>query len=543
MPVRIKPTGAMVAGLPTLTPAQFALTAAAKKPGASFAKYRQFINTRRGVVPGQPAWPGRGGAGLPTIESLIRNVKVETPAQIQARANQMTAASIEAQQGLINDEATRARAQALRTMQAQSAAGGAAAAMNKDLFGLVGGEYNAGAKELSGLATGGLADVTDTTAADTASLNEALARVGQGPIDARMAGPQQAAVANYQAGLGATNLATQGQAANFGLAGLINAQNLRATQEAVAGQNVSNTGIEAKQADAIRELARSRPDLAAKYLASLQDANRQQIALGSTLLQQRRAALQAGFEQGVTKTKLAQDIKVTNAQLKAAAAKAADTTVPPSASLSRAMGYLVDANGNPILNKKGTPIMLPGFKVGKDGKVVKTGAAARGKPASTPQVQSFLKSLIAKSTGSTSVTTRNKKTGKSTTTRSPVAPANKFTMGFTPAYKRLLAMGLDDATARHYLDSVYKRGEGGRDWLRNEEQAVLQQAYAATKNKGYGQGEVRPKSQVIMGIHYLDHAQVSALTQANRLPPGHWMNGTTKTKDYGPVYVIDQTYD
>ena len=299
-----KPTAIGPGGLPTYTRAQLQQV----KPGADYGKYIGYITKRRMGLPG-PAYPGRGGIGmaLPTIESMIRQVQIESPAQLQARQQKMVADQVKAQQGLVYDEATRARAQALRTMQAQSAAGQAAAALNNDLFGMVGGEYNRGAQELAGLATGGVADVTDTTAQNTQALNQSLASVGMPGIDSRMAGPQQAAVARYQAGLGAQNLAAQGEAANFGLAGQINSQNLRATQEAVAGQNVANTDIEAKQADAIREIARQRPDVAAKILAQLQDANRQQIALGSTLLQQRRAALQAGFQQSMTKKTFAQN--------------------------------------------------------------------------------------------------------------------------------------------------------------------------------------------------------------------------------------------
>jgi hypothetical protein len=535
----------MVGGLPTYTPAQLHLV----NPAIKYKNYFNFISNRRGLQPG-PAWPGRGGPGLPTIESLIRNVHIDTPAMIQARTNQMTADQVKAQQGLVYDEATRARAQALRTMQAQAAAGNAAAAMNKDLFGMVGGQYNAGAQELAGLATGGVSDLTDQTAANTAAVNASLASVGMPGIDARMAGPEQASVARFRAGLGAQDMLTQGSAANFGLAGLINSQDLRATQEAVAGQNVSNTAIEQKQSDAIAEIARTRPDVAAKILAQLQDANRQQIALGSSLLQQRRAALQTGFQQGMTKKQFAlskkqlkQQKTIADAQIKAASAKLANQNAMPDATLSGKLGYLVDANGNPLLNKAGKPVLLPTYKVDKNGRVVKAaGAGTGGAGAATPgEVQTFLKTLAPKAPATQSTTKRNTGTGTSVTTRQP-SGAPVFPVKFTAAYKRLLAMGVDDASARGYLDSIYKRGEGGRDWLRNEEQAILQRAAAATRGQALGVA-VRPTSHVYKGVHYLDRPQMSALTKENVNVPGHWMQGSTSTQDLGPIYVIDQTYD
>ena len=352
-----RPTGPMVAGLPTYTRAQWLQTKAAQKPGATFQKYRTFINNARGVVPGQPAWPGRGGPGLPTIESLIRNVQVETPAQVEARATRLTAANTAAQQGLANDQARRALEEAQRRMESSAAAGRAAAAMNQDLFGLVGGEYNRAATELGRLSTGGVTDVQAATDTNAATTNATLQGLGLPGISDRLGGPQQAAVADFRAGLGAQNLANAGESANFGLAGLISSQNLRAAQEAQAGFNQQSRDITDKQADALAEIARGRPETMQKYLSQLQDANRQQIALGSSLLEQRRAALQAGFAQKMTKAELklkqrqqTQAEKQQKIANKAAAQELAAKLNEVNMEASAAKGYVVDMSGKPVLD-------------------------------------------------------------------------------------------------------------------------------------------------------------------------------------------------
>lgn len=95
-------------------------------------------------------------------------------------------------------------------------------------------------------------------------------------------------------------------------------------------------------------------------------------------------------------------------------------------------------------------------------------------------------------------------------------------LNYGQAYKRLRAMGIGDAPARQYLNTAYQRGEQGRAWVTNAEQAVLQKA------------GLPPKAKVINGKGVLSAAQYQALRAAGVNPPG------TLTAE-GP-FVIAQTY-
>lgn len=362
-PPKMKPTGAMIGGLPTYTREQFQ----AVRPKGSYQGYLNFIKTRRGVTKG-PAWPGRGGPGLPTLMSMIRNVPLETPQQIEARAGRMTAAQIAAQRGLAADAAKAAQADAIRASKAMAGAGQVAAEMNKGLFGAVGGEYNAAARELANLGTGSVGAAQLGTDRNVQATNEALARVGAPSIGVTgaMAGPAQGEVALYQgAGLPGQGLVQQGQAAEFGLAGLVNASQLRSTQEAAAALSQSTREIAQQRQQAYQEIARGRPQVAAEILQNLQEAQRQQTALAMSLLEARRGALQTGFEQQQTKIATAAEQAATreaNRQwqlsFNAAQKQAAREGQQVDENRSIAFGYYVDQNGNPIL-KNGKKIPVP----------------------------------------------------------------------------------------------------------------------------------------------------------------------------------------
>ena len=378
---KIKPTGSMIGGLPTYTPAQFKQV----RPGGSYQSYLNFIKTRRGITPG-PKWPGRGGPGLPTLESMMRNVPLETPAQIEARANRMTASQIAAQRGLATDAAKQAQADAIRTQTAMSQAGQVAASMNKGLFGAVGGEYNAAARELANLGTGSVAAAQLGTDRNVAATNEALARVGAPSVVAsQMAGPAQGGIEAFRgAGLPGQQLVQEGQAEEFGLAGLVNSAQLRSTQEANAALSQSTREIAQTRQQALAEIARGRPQVAAAILQQLQEAQRQQTALAMSLLEARRGALQTGFEQSMTKKEFAATQAQTAAdarqqalenqqwtkQFNAAqqAATRAGNAIDENRSI--AFGYFVDQNGNPVL-KNGKRIPVP--------KTAQTGAKPKDK--------------------------------------------------------------------------------------------------------------------------------------------------------------------
>jgi hypothetical protein len=100
-------------------------------------------------------------------------------------------------------------------------------------------------------------------------------------------------------------------------------------------------------------------------------------------------------------------------------------------------------------------------------------------------------------------------------------------MPYGQAYKRLRNMGLDEATARENLQSVYPRGQGGRAWLTNDEQAVLRQAAKARGEGGYaGLKGAQAKDIVAVNLdpvskhRFLGPAQYEILKAAGKLPPG-----------------------
>ena len=479
-PPKIKPTGAMIGGLPTYSKAQFQQV----RPGGSYQSYLNFIKTRRGNAPG-PAWPGRGGPGLPTLMSMMQNMKFETPAQIEARANRMTAAQIAAQRGLASDAAKAGMADALRMQKAQKDAGLAAAEMSKSLISGVGGEYNAAARELSNLATSGLAGIQQGTDRNVAATNEALARVGAPAISpAAMAGPAQGQVALFQgAGLPGQNLVTQGQAAEYGLAGQSKALNLRAEQEANAALSQSTNQINQARQQAYAEIARGRPQVAAQILEQLQTAERQNVALGMSLLEARRGALQTGFEQQQTKIATAATAaqqKVANAQwtkqFNAAQAEAAKKNAQVDEGRSLAMGYFVDMNGNPI-KKNGKKIPIPkGF--GTSSSSAEPTAAIPGLTPNQAQKQIDKANEEADKMVSGYSTDAKGKRIPGTLDE----PGDRGLVDYWPAIKRLRQYGLSQAQAQSIMDSRLQRGEGGRPLFNGPETAAIK----AKLKKTYG---------------------------------------------------------
>lgn len=82
------------------------------------------------------------------------------------------------------------------------------------------------------------------------------------------------------------------------------------------------------------------------------------------------------------------------------------------------------------------------------------------------------------------------------------------TLGYGQAYKRLRAFGKSDQQARAVLNTAYQRGQQGRAWVTNEEQAALSKA---------GQPS---KATLVNGHGVLSPKQYAALKAAGKLPPG-----------------------
>jgi hypothetical protein len=479
---RLKPTGPRLAGgAPIYTREQFALV----RPKGNYDSYKRFVSTRRGLTSG-PAYPGRGGPGLPTYMSLLQGMApIETPAQLEARARRMTADSIAAQRGMMLDESKRAQDDAMKRAAAMAAAGRAAASLNAGLFGQVGGEYNAAAQEMSGMATNLAGAAGTATAQDVANINTALGRVGAPGVEATgaMAGPGQAAVEAYRGGtLPAQNLVTQGQSAQFGLAGLVAAQNLRATQESNAGLMKATGDIETERASAMRELARGRPELAAKYLQQLQDSQRQQVALQMSLIGARRGALQKGFEQSITKQTVAQDIKESNAQIQAANAKIEQDAVEAGidyaridSAASRVAGYLIDKAGRPILGKNGKPI--PIAKSARAGGA--SGLTANQAVRQIEKAQRLAETLFyGYRTDASGKRVPATEVGGKVGDIGAFDPDDPDTYGtgyasWPEALRRVKQLGVPHAQAVQILSQYYERGDQGRPMLSNPERTRI----------------------------------------------------------------------
>jgi hypothetical protein len=97
----------------------------------------------------------------------------------------------------------------------------------------------------------------------------------------------QAGVEDYRSGiLPGQMLSTQGEAANFGLAGLISSENMKATEEAKAALMKATQDINDNQNKAIQALAAGRGDLYHTYMNDAQDAQVKRISLAQGIMSQ-----------------------------------------------------------------------------------------------------------------------------------------------------------------------------------------------------------------------------------------------------------------
>jgi hypothetical protein len=355
---------------PRLTYAQFIKKRAVNPVRGRTTKdrYQSYLNaytTQHGGPHGPTAHgrPNQPFAG-PSYESLLRGVTIETPAQLEARANRMANQGVKAQQAIIREEAKRLRDEAMSRMEAQAAAGRAAAAQNAGLFGMVGGEYNAGAREIAGLGTNLSNQMVNTTEGALLAQNAGLSNIGApdiavgGPAGANtVAGAPQGAVSAYQFGnLPAEAITSAGAASQFGLAGMVSAQNLRATQEAGAGMRDSIREANSARASAMRELAAGRPAQAAQFLQALTEANANARDQAMALLAARQTF---GLQNQANKRATASSRQdrataIQNRQLaqKQAALLGRDVNID----LSRSVGHYVDNLGRPVKGPNGQTI-------------------------------------------------------------------------------------------------------------------------------------------------------------------------------------------
>ena len=348
-------------------------------PTTHYSWYRNQIKLGPGQIlgytPGQGYYAKTGVARQPAAPTdpwtdIYKKIMggYETPAEQEARANREADAQIAAQKKLLDDEYARQVADARSAQQAMAAAGAAAAGMSKDLIGMVGGEYSAGAQEIAGLSHGLSGGIAAGTAADVKNVNKGLGTLGLpgltegGP--GGYGGSSQMGVEDYRGGtLGSQLLSGEGAAESFGIAGMTAAQNLQATQTAEAGYMSAMHDIRANQAKAVDALAAGRPDLYHTYLNDAKDSQLKALTFAQGILAQQ----QTGTIKPITKmvggnlmqwdpvTKVWKKAVAGNAaavaaaKVKAAAAKAA----LPNSALSKIYGHVVDSKGNAILGANG----------------------------------------------------------------------------------------------------------------------------------------------------------------------------------------------
>lgn len=143
----------------------------------------------------------------------------------------------------------------------------------------------------------------------------------------------------------------------------------------------------------------------------------------------------------------------------AAAAKAANAASKADTALSKAFGYLVDQQGNPIV-RNGSLVKLPAK------------AAGATKPPTPPTLAKWTKFADDAYHGVAPQQHYDSSTG----TYSPIPGTGKPPVMYYQALKQLLAMGADLAHAQKTLDAFYARGEGGRPWVSLQGRVALQQA-------------------------------------------------------------------
>jgi hypothetical protein len=185
-----------------------------------------------------------------------------------------------------------------------------------------------------------------------------------------------------------------------------------------------------------------------------------------------------------------------------AAARAAQTSFSNQLAFAKTYGY------DPVTNQT-----LPGYTRDKSGQVVKLktgGAKGHLTDAQTAKlVQQWHDGTLKPITTIARDDNGNKITNSSGAPETTTQTVPTGQMDYSEAYKMLRAFGKSDGQARQVLNTVYQRGDQGRSWVTNEEQAVLRAA------------GVKASATVMEGRAVLSQKQVTALRAAGvKLPPG-----------------------
>jgi hypothetical protein len=546
-----------------LTPAQFETWKRAQnKPHATYGGYTSWVKSTRAARDNArlAADPYGQNAALSQFRAGLL-----TPAQQAAQAQSMINAKIKGALGQIEDTYSGARsdtADAAKRAQGYMQAFANMTATTPDQVASV---YNDAADRLKGWGTGLTGAFQQAEESENAKAAAALAATGtKTSIPVNDFDP--AAMRNV---LQYTGVVTPGKNLQEEAA---NAAAMARFQRAAGASQVESVAqdylekgraLDKEMAGKKAALLATEPDLYQQALSGLQTQGQQGWSTFINALQQQRATdiqskylenatRQAGAEitgrdpvtglptvaatTAATQAKLDRQklIADQNQFIQERIDKAAGAA-KPNATLSKAVGYLVDSNGNALTKKDGGLFVLPGFKLDKNGNLIKTATGKKGgaEGGATPgEIQTFLSSL--KKDTYKKVTTRNPTTGTSVSRNVPGQPT--YAMNFHQALKRLTTWGgVSDAQARAYLQSVYPRGAAGRAWLTNEEQNALRKWGRTVSGPGAGRAATVIRKS-LLGSAYLTPQQYRALTAAGFQIPGHpgtspagtriwWING------------------
>lgn len=269
--------------------------------------------------------------------------------------------------------------------------------------------------------------------------------------------------------------------------------------EGLRGQQALSTALTNQAADR-QKIDAMKPQLIQQYQQSYTDALQKQQQLDYDAQSLGLKTQNQLFTQNVTKQKLAIS--------KQAAGKI-------DSSVSKILGYASTANGSPVT---------------KGGKIIpvnaSTGSQGVAKVPTASQISNFVDAWKTGKTATVRVPVVDK-SGKPVLNSNGVPQSQVKTvtvkqLQYGQAYVRLRAMGIKDKKARTYLDTAYQRGDQGRAWVTNEEQATLRKA------------KLPPKAKIVNGHGVLTVAQAHALQKAGQLPAGQ------QTSD--GFYVIAQTF-
>jgi hypothetical protein len=522
----------------TLTKAQYLATPVGGQ-AQNYAGYLRYIARARGGVVQQPLPDGKmqasdapfvngTGAGSDPYAGIIGSLpRPMTNQQITTQAHGEISPLVAAVTKQIEGQ-TQAATNAIKGFSGDAAAKLAALDFGAPYQGAEQGQAAVDAALQQSLSGAGTSDA-NALASRLAAINDPTVAAAANTLQANGAANGNTQLAQGSAAL--SNLIANAAAAKDyglkqpGIQQLAGLQDIAAAEQAgTANIGTQTQQLEQQLPSIIQSLASQNDNRAAALTAARENQIARNDAINATAANNatKLAETKATAAAGVTKAEIAAQTKATAAEVAAARSDRSYRL-----QFAKTFGY------DPITNKT-----LPGYTRNAAGEVVKAGSpSATGmKPPTADEINTWVDAF--KNGKPTSVTRPviDPKTGQvktNPTTGKPVTTTQTQALGrlnYGQAYARLTALHVPDQEARQALDTVYKRGEQGRSWLSNEEQHALSSA------------KLPPVAHRYNGHAYLDQTQAQALTAANRMPPGQWVQGHTNTQDLGPIYVIASTY-